>query len=548
MNKVIKKILQILTVTSLAVAILASNYLFAQEGDGGAVEATQEASQEEASVDKEAAKAEKAAAKEAKKQSKLAEAELAAEAEEETMAPLDFTPLEQMEPLSLPAEVADVTNRTSIGYGLIASNTFYTDASNDYSIFMGYYRPYAKFLFLEKHSGMIRLNLSNTMYMGDTTNAPENAFTPKVELFYFDFLPTYNYKISVGRQFFKVGKGVLFSNYADGLKVKSQFGNAVGELFVAYSGAYGSCFISIEGCGDNVRNPYSVIPGITPDASSGWDATGIGQRLFVGLDWKIGFIPGSEQYLSVLYSRDLMKEEQGIQYKLKYHPVYLAAGSKGYIFLPELRYHLEGIIQSGTTYSLMQTEASRITAGAFLFDLAYGIPLQNKKYKPNLLFQFAMASGDEDKMSVNLPTGTNVKKADSAFFYFGNYSGGLGLKPMLSNLMVVRGGFNVRPAASWYPGRDLTLLVKYSYYKKRVAEGVVSDERAISVYTAGLDSTHDHTSTMVLGSAVDTTVVWKVTSDLNIYYNMGIFLPGNAFFEEDQVTESVHLLSATLMF
>ncbi len=485
-------------------------------------------------------------AEETKEDKKAKKARLEEE-EEIAEAPLEYTPLEMMEPLALPEAV--VTNKTSVTYGMVATNTFYTATSDDYSTFIGYYRPYVKGLFEEKHQAVMRLNLAATSYLGDTALAPTGEFVPRIELFYFNFLINFNNNVTVGRQFLKLGKGILFSNYADGLSFKNRYGRSITNAFVAFSGEYGdgACFINMQGCGDAVVNPYNVIPGIAPDATTGWDASGIGRRLFVGVDWNIAIIPGSELYASLLYSNDMLKEAEGVPYRLEYNPVYLALGSKGYIVIPDLRYHLEGIAESGSTYNLQETAPSRIFATAFLLDLAYAIPLQDARYKPNVIFQFAAASGDEDKMSVVLPSGTNIKKADSAFYYFGNYSGGMGFKPFLSNMMVVRAGFSVRPAASWYPGRDLSLLVKYSYYTKRVAEGVVSDQRVISTYTSGVTQS-ELQDNKTLGHGVDMTMVWRVKTDLNFYYNMGFFKPGNAFPVEEQVNDIVHLVSATLMF
>ncbi|MBI4863173.1 MAG: hypothetical protein HY815_23340 [Candidatus Riflebacteria bacterium] len=132
--------------------------------------------------------------------------------------------------------------------------------------------------------------------------------------------------------------------------------------------------------------------------------------------------------------------------------------------------------------------------------------------------EYAFGSGDARRGSVtNTFGGKQTITTDENFLYFGTYDGGLALSPRLSDLHVLRAGYQVRPFPK--KGRrlpDLLLGTKVACYLKDSVDGIISDPAAAM---ASRD----------VGWGADTFLAYRPLSDVSIFVQGGQFWPGAAY-------------------
>lgn len=450
----------------------------------------------------------------------------------------EFVPLSELKPLDVDHEIV---NTHILDGGLSAANTYYVDSVLKNNLYLGFYRPYLRYIYEEKQDFLVKGKMTLKRFDKKPTSGKQTTVVGTLEMaqakLTFD-----RHHVLAGRFFHKLGKGVLFSNYADG--VEYSFLHPMFQLKVAglYSGDYGSaCGLSIQGC-SNDQNPYEVVPNIPVDAQ----AKDSGKRWFTSVEIGSPSFFGSRFNLLGLYSKDMISESDSATQKYAYNPWYAGAGLRGFIITPALRYSTEGYYLGGTTFPKKGTtftgkEKVDISAYALQAEVKYSLPWLKEVVLPVLIAQYAMGSGDKDKTSLSTPSATNLAGKDNSFYYFGTYSAGLGLKPQLSNLQLYRFGFSMKPFVWTQDFKSVAFIAKYSIYRKIFAEGAISD-------TLATEKNKD------VGSAVDFTFVYKVTSELNVFYSFGMFMPGKAYPEKTSKGENgrklrqVHLVSLTVSF
>lgn len=465
----------------------------------------------------------------------------------------ELTPLDEIKPTEKPK---GLVNPHGFQYGLSAANTLINDSAYlKGGYFLGNYRPYFRYLLNEQHTFNLRGRIEYGYNRSLTDAQRLSGGTESTGLYALELFNTElnfgNHRITTGRAFYKSGRGLLFANFADGAEYRGEFRYLRVTAMAAYSAQYSGCTISLRGCGFtgqiSQKGPYDVTPGRTIDAN----LPDAGKRLFSALEAESPQLFGSSLYALVFHSYDF--DQSTVSYtdanagkvlgqRYTFQPLYSGIGLSGYIVTPRLRYLTEGIYETGTTYNRVNTttytsEKANISAWAVTADLNYALPVLEAQLKPGLILQYATGSGRQEKAgsganSAN-PSQENGSGTDMNFFYFGYYSAGLALKPKLSNLHVIRGGFQLRPLRHFHWGRDLMAVVKYSYYHKQNSEYVISDPRA-SVPTASV------------GHGLDLQLVYDFSSDLKIFYAYGAFLPGAAFPSREPV--QIHILSLNLLF
>lgn len=453
----------------------------------------------------------------------------------------NFVPLGDI----LPLEKSDgYKNRHSYQYGLSASNTFINDSALlPKGYFAGSYRPFFNYSFNEKYSfnarGKVQYKNNPSITSAQETQGLQgSAAEYNLELFntQFDFD---RHKITAGRAFYKVGRGLLFSNFADGAEYRGDFKYFSVRGMAAYSGQYGGCSISIGGCataGDiSQKSPYDVVPGRPLDAN----LPDAGKRLFTSLEIHSPQLYGSSAYAVGLYSRDFSRDaSSGTLNKGNYYtfdPLYMGLGLSGYILTPRLRYVSEFIYETGRTYNSDNTQTN-ISAWGLTADVNYTLPWLEALFKPGLIFQYATASGRKSATaSAANPSHENAAGSDNSFYYFGVYSAGLALKPKLANLHVFRLGFQFRPLNHYYFMRNLMIAFKYTYYLKANSDYAISDPNATAAKS-------------VVGQGIDTQLVWDFRSDVKLYYAYGVFLPSEAYTAAKAQTLQIHIVSLSLLF
>lgn len=471
----------------------------------------------------------------------------------------DFVPLSEMKPLE---PTLGLKNRHSFRYGVTASNTVVNtekrpikdggDVEHAPRLFLGNYRPFFSYMYNETHAVNVRgrvtyeYNPSLTTEQKDSSKPGGGAVVSNVK-YSVELLNTEldfgQHKVTVGRSFYRMGRGLLLANFADGAEYTGAFRWLQVKAWGLYSGQYSGCTISIAGCGTNgdtaLKGAFDIIPGRPIDAQ----VPDPGRRFFVGTEIQSASLLGSNLYLMALYSRDMSREKSTAANNsdklFAFDPYYLGAGAQGFIGTPRIRYLVEGIMQQGNTIRKNQTgitnEQISINAWAVTADLTFSFAIL-QMFKPAFTVQYAYATGrDSDKPNPNNPAQEAEGRVDNNFYAFGVYSAGLALQPRLSNLHVARLGLQFRPLYEFYWGRNLMLSVKYSLYEKGNANYGIFDGDATE-------------KVRPIGSGLDIQTVWDIRSDLKFFYAYGYFAPGTAYLEDRAKSIHSHIISLNLLF
>jgi hypothetical protein len=475
----------------------------------------------------------------------------------------DFVPLSKMKPLE---RTEGYVNKHGYQFGMTAANTLinrkgiWVEDRPTYisdlrrGLFIGNYRPFFRYIRDEKHTFNVRGRFEyryNPSLPDDpklrggevVSNGTYNLEMLNAEL---DFD---EHKVTAGRAFYRMGRGLLFANFADGAEYTGNFRFFQVKALAAYSGEYGGCTISISGCRTNAdsdikaKATFDIIPGRPIDAN----VPDPGRRFFVGAEVQSAQLYGSNLYLLGLYSRDMTRDAAAAGTNagkiFAFDPLYFGAGLQGFIATPRLRYLAEGIAQRGQTYAKSTGSGSSlvnrqidINALAVTADLNYSLPVVEKLLKPGISLQYAHATGrDSTTPNPANPSQEATGGTDYNFYAFGVYSAGLALQPRLNNLHVIRLGAQFRPLHHYYWGRNLMVSAKYTIYRKANADYGISDNTATEK-KAGV------------GSGIDLQAVWDLRSDLKIFYAYGYFSPGEAYPSKDAKSFHSHIISVNALF
>jgi hypothetical protein len=429
-------------------------------------------------------------------------------------------------------------------FGILASTNAYQDTTLKKGLISGNYRPYGQYSFDEKYSVMVRGNLF-LKHFPEKPAGVDRQFNAVGILEITSFEARLgNHTVYAGRGYYQTEQGILFANFADGISYTGdyRFGNF--KAMALYSADYGKslCAINITGCGGE-PNPFNTIPGLQPDAS----VTGSGQRIFATLEYTTpqgNFGPvNTRGTVYGVYSRDLIKESASVVTRYEYNPHYAGIGTLGYLGNSRLQYRLDAIYQGGNAFNQTRNGESlqaTIFAAAGLARVNYYLPVL-QSVDPQLSGEAAMGSGDGDAARAGTASQSNTSGTYTAFQAFGAYSGGLALKPRLTNMQIYRLGIMARPFKVWYATRNISLQLKYSLYRKNAASGGISD-------SAATESSTD------VGMAGDAALTFAVTTDVQFFYGFGLFKPGAAYpvtaadGSDGRALRQAHIVSLTLVF
>jgi hypothetical protein len=321
-----------------------------------------------------------------------------------------------------------------------------------------------------------------------------------------------NAKIAVGRQFFRVGAGMVYNNVHDGIKI---------------SGTY------------NLWR-YQLLGAMTISSSTDIDQSRPGshqsRRNFFGgqLNYTIG---KNNLYGFVLVQRDQNGEEpaDGAQ-EYDYNSNYLGIGAKGDL-IPRVAYTTELVYQTGESGIDGSLDSMDIAAYGLQAGLEWW-PNVMEPRPPRLHLAYLYGQGDRDRSSVtNTVGGNNDSTKDRGFLPFGYTSTGIVLYPKVSNLHIIRAGFGFSPFYDTTAYNLHRMRVDLAYYKyiKDHSVAAISDSRA----TENDDD---------VGREVDLTLRWRILSDLGANIRMGWFLPGGAYPEDSNERRRYYSFSLTYSF
>ena len=444
-----------------------------------------------------------------------------------------------------PAETDELPKKHYLRGGLIATNTYYMDPYINPGLFSGFYRPFGKYTYDEKWEFNARglMNVKHYLQPFDSAQGKPSSIKQTNVVGSLEILTAETkfgaHLVTVGRGFYTIEQGILFANFADGAAYNGKFWFGQIRGFAAFSGDYGTavCSLNVTGCNGD-PGPFVNTPNLAPDSG----IQNSGRRLFFAAEYYTPEYWGGQLFAYTLISRDLIKEDSAMA-KYAYHPWYGGIGARGYVLNSAYRYRADFIYQGGSTYNQVLngvSEQTNIQAMAALANFSYSLPVL-KTIDPQLTADFAIGTGDTDSTRVTNGSQSNTSGNYTAFQNFGSFSGGLALKPRLANLQVYRLGTYFRPFKKYYGWRNLSVQLKYSYYRKSVATGGISD-------SAATEAASD------IGHAGDLAFVFNPMADLQFFWGFGVFKPGSAYpvisydGTDGQAWRYAHLISLTLIF
>lgn len=317
-------------------------------------------------------------------------------------------------------------------------------------------------------------------------------------------------KLTFGRQFGKVGRGIAFGLTADGI-----LWNSKGKKMEA------TAMLLRQNPGDNNIDNFSPGSGRT-------------KRMFFGLQVQHKFKKWLGLTVFSLWNKDRNSEASyvtgaGQTQRSIFNSEYYGLGFDG-TFFSSLNYWSEFIVVRGKTYnaaSATNLTASKVGVDADAFDLGLRY-LFGGDIAPTLFAEYAVGSGDADRGSnvTSSRAGSSFGK-DSVFRSFGGLPMGHSLAPSLSNIRILKAGCSFKPFGRWGAARweDMTVnLTAYTYWAAAKG-GPTSDPFIYPDRTGARKSLGSND----IGDEYDMTLSWKFFDDVNYQFKYGYFMPGPAY-------------------
>jgi hypothetical protein len=337
-----------------------------------------------------------------------------------------------------------------------------------------------------------------------------------LELGWVEYVRSPTTRFKLGRQFMSVGQGIVVAEPLDGLNFQTvSKGISLGLFW-----------------------------GTTPNRLVDVDETIVGYNQgLTHRDFSIFQMayqsPGGDRYYGYYVDQhDQSQTLDPVQASLDfhYHSNYTGIGTN-LLLSKNVALTLEAIKQGGSTLAENQGDFTRVGIDAFGAYAAAAWALKGRN-EPVARLEYAFGSGDRDRGTV---TGTFGGKAlattDRNFLYFGILETGLALTPRLSNLHILRLGYQqrLRLHGRAIEDTDPQLSLKLSSYYKEHARAVISETLA--------DGTGSH-----VGDALDFYLAWRVAADTTFNSQVGFFKPGNGFPDDTRDMARRILVSTTLTY
>lgn len=319
----------------------------------------------------------------------------------------------------------------------------------------------------------------------------------------------------VGRQFVQVGRGLTLA-------------------------------LDLDGAGLDYTDTqwhHRIFAGRSLDRDPGLDTSlpgydqGLARHNFVFGESRMTAENGSQWYLYAMAHQDDSRTSDPFLSLLdfSYNSHYVGFGGEGRLH-PLLNYYFEVVGESGTT---IQGTPNFLRVPVTAYALTSGLQYYPRWFwNPQVSYEVSMGSGDRERQSVTdtFGLGNPTATGDNNFLYYGAYDGGLALSPRLSNLVVNRLGYQVKPLP--HKGDELPQLVLgavASKYWKDVRLGAVSD-------TVATQPQYD------VGTGLDIYMGFRPLSDLSMLFQYGRFEPGDAYPADSRDAADRVFVTATQSF
>ena len=306
-------------------------------------------------------------------------------------------------------------------------------------------------------------------------------------------------RLKAGRQYVTVGQGLVLDVRGDGAALEFENEDFRINSFIVRS-------IASE---DSYDRSY-------PDF-------GHSKNLFSGIELTEKVSETLEIYGYTVFLRDKRDPTRPLAptQKFMYDSVYYGGGVRGQ-FGPQLIYHGEYSLQTGTSYPDASVERS--TIDAFAYDMGVSYAFTDVEMEPTFSFQYTVGSGDSDmQTTVDTVLGNTAGTDNNTYFAYGYVDTGFAFFPLISNVEVTRIGLELLGCNDHDIFGDIEVGVNHFFYRKNKARGGISD-RGHDPAQAG-----DH-----LGRETDFYLLWRPFSDLTVTAQFGIFTPDKDLFFDDK--------------
>jgi hypothetical protein len=434
----------------------------------------------------------------------------------------------QLRPLILPELLTPpAEDRLLIDHGAVLRSltAWYEDHGNNLpfpqesrAVHFAEVRPWASLSYGELHRGFFRGQLGYLSFNDGDAYGPlareQRVQGPYVDLAYYEFdidaalrrsgvdgADELSADFSIGRQYLYLGRGISFGLTTDALSLDWSHGDWAGL-------AFGSQSIDRNVSTNGLPNPF---------------AYQLDRRKFYGGQLEYQGWDRRELY-SYLMGQFDNSSRQSAQ-ETAYDSIYWGIGTTGEVLFGEpgqevgiqnLRYHSEFILQRGSHRDFGTTADIKAWAVDAGLDYFWTTPM-----KPRVGVGYVRASGDKTSLGSPLPNANSSQfgTSDASFNGFGYLNTGVSFQPSLSNLEFVRFAAALRPFdetdSPTYEGVEVGTSA-YLYWRPAPQAGI-SDVRA--------DQNDDY-----LGHEWDMYVNWRMSSDLFLLVNYGIFFPHEGSF------------------
>ncbi len=322
----------------------------------------------------------------------------------------------------------------------------------------------------------------------------------------------WNFNLKIGRQFVDWAEGVVLSENLYAVRPTITLGRW-----------------SIEG-----------LAGVTPADRSvtDWDSSRAGfnhdtKRGYFGANVAYTFQNATRAFAYFLHEQDFNDEDRpraalGVPVDFNYDADYAGVGIDGTIgrnwaYLGEFVYEF-GNSRSDPVQGVGGAQTREdISAFAFRGQVTY-LPLDT--WQTRVQGELLLASGDDDRLSTTSGTvgGNRPGTKDKAFNSLGFVNTGLAFSPTLSNLITVRAGVATFPFNSIRELEQLQLGLDVLVHNKFDSGAPIEEPTKDSSY---------------LGTEIDFSINYRVTSDFAAIFRYGAFFPGNAITGETEVRNFV---------
>jgi hypothetical protein len=337
---------------------------------------------------------------------------------------------------------------------------------------------------------------------------------PRVDMLYatLDLSKKFNtpFSVTVGRQFFTIGKGITYSNTDDGVQVIYKNDDDV----------------VLKGFASQSRDHQYNVDYSLPSFRSDNDRHYYGTELAYIMPTAVFYVYGMYQDDRTIPSPPMPGQN------FTYNSGYFGGGISGQ-YGKDFSYWGEYIKEYGssnTDAARTALEVREVDAWAYDVGINYKISIYSH---PSFECEMAYGSGDPDRTRVTNTVGGNVNGKDTNFLYFGGFNAGYAFVPRLSNIYIYKVEGSFKPL-EFVPhiGENIAFGAKYYVYNKDQISGGVYDIYATQPAT-------------YIGSEFDTYMHYKAYENLYFTVHCGVFFPGKAF-PDGYKTNSAYIEFRTL--